>query len=288
MHRKRTNRMAKSLAALFLIAAALAGNSSRADISANGAWQLIDNFEDEKQFSRWAKRDAGNETAPYQPNPQVTERRKAANGNHYLIKKPAPEGVLGNRKALSFLPLPQAIAVGETYTLFTRINVEYFPNNHVFGLSSYLPEDIVKLDYDALEPSLRITDKTESDGSKNKGALMVKTDRGYAAVVNPVTQQDAQPLQQNTWYDIWYVVNNARKIAGGQRYDVYLRGGEFTEQTKVYSGASFRIQREQPLIYFLTNCNTGPKEQPYGNGGLRYDDIYMAKGLHLSNPIQGI
>jgi len=285
MHRKRSNRISTLLVTLFAITVTLAGNSSRADISANDAWQLIDNFEDKKQFSRWEKRDAGNETDPYQPNPQVTERRKAANGNYFLIKKPAPEGVLGNRKALSFLPLPQAIAVGETYTLFTRINVEYFPNNHVFGLSSYLPEDIVKLDYDALEPSLRVTDKTESDGSKNKGALMVKTDTGYAAVVNPVTQQDAQPLQQNIWYDIWYVVNNARKIAGGQRYDVYLRGGEFTEQTKVYSGASFRIQREQPLLYFLTNCNTGPKEQPYGNGGLRYDDIYMARGLRLSHPI---
>lgn len=248
------------------------------------AWTLIDNFESPERFSLWQKHDTRNDTNPHIPNPQVTEVRHEANQNHYLIKKPAAEGVVGNRKALSFYPLPKAVNVGETYTFFTRINVESFPNNHVFGLSSQTPEKIIELDYNALEPSLRVTDKKESDGTKNDGTLMVKTQNGYARITNPKTGNNAQPLQENTWYDIWYVVNNSPLTEGGQQYDVYIRGGEFLQQTKVYSRASFRMRREQPLIYFLTNCNTGPADKPYGNGGLKYDDLYMAEGTQLSSP----
>jgi len=30
--------------------------------------------------------------------------------------------------------------------------------------------------------------------------------------------------------------------------------------------------------------NTGSKKQPYGNGGVRYDDIYMSPGTVLTTP----
>ena len=56
--------------------------------------------------------------------------------NHgYLLKKPAADGIVGNRKAITYLPLPQPIDVGEIYTFYLRLNVAGFPNNHVFGLS---------------------------------------------------------------------------------------------------------------------------------------------------------
>lgn len=249
-------------------------------------WQLIDNFEEPSTLNNWQKRDTKNDTQPHVPNPQITERQQDINGNYYLIKKPAAEGVVGNRKALSFYPLPTAVPVGATYTFYTRINVEYFPNNHVFGLSSQSPDKIAELDYNALEPSLRVTDKQESDGTQNNGTLMVKTHDGYAPIQNPTENRDAKPMQENTWYEVWYVVNNALAKDGGQTYDVYIRGGdEFPLQVKAFTNASFRMRREQPLIYFLTNCNTGPADKPYGNGGLKYDDIYMIKGTNLSSPI---
>ena len=81
-------------------------------------------------------------------------------------------------------------------------------------------------------------------------------------------------------------VNNAKLDQGGQTYDVYVRGGEFEEQALVYQGADFRMKRELPLIYFLSNCNTGPSDHPYGNGGVLYDDIYMSKGVRLTTPSQ--
>ena len=71
----------------------------------------------------------------------------------------------------------------------------------------------------------------------------------------------------------------------GQQYNVYVQGGEFKTQTLVYKNAKFRMKRELPLIYFLANCNTGPLKKPYGNGGLKYDDLYMSRGINLSSPL---
>ena len=101
------------------------------------------------------------------PNPQIAERRNEPNqDNHYLVRKPAAEGIVGNRKAISYRGLPNKIPLGETYTLYTRVNVEAFPNNHSFGLSNLAASDIAEAGYDMFEPMIRITDKAESDGSK--------------------------------------------------------------------------------------------------------------------------
>jgi len=274
--------MIKILKTFFLVCTILI-SSCAAPLQSDNSWITVTNFEESNSISSWTLRDTRNDTDPYIESPQVTKVIQSKD-NHYLLKKPAAEGVVGNRKALSYIQLPQPILVGETATMYTRINVEYFPNNHVFGLSDMLPDEIDKHDYNAFEPSIRVTDKKESNGFKNDGTLMVRKNKGYEKIKNPSTGNSAAPLKPDTWYELWYVVNNSKRDAGGQRYDVYVRGGEFEEQTLVFSEADFRMQREQPLIYFLTNCNTGPKDKPYGNGGLKYDDIYMAKGVRLTTP----
>ena len=249
-------------------------------------WILVDDFEGASEQPTWTHIDAQNETDPFEPNPQVTERRKElGRDNHYLIRKPAKEGVVGNRKAISFQALPNVIPVGETFTLYTRINVESFPNNHSFGLSNVVPSDIEKKGYDAFEPMIRITDKAESDGSKNDGTLMVLSGyKTYAKISNPLTRETAKPLEPGQWYELWAVINNAPKDQGGQRYDLYVRGGEFTSQQLAYTGAVFRMNREAPLKAFMAISNTGPKDKPYGNGGVRYDDIYLAPRAVLTSP----
>ncbi len=250
------------------------------------AWVLVDNFEVVARPSRWQHVDTDNRTEPFVPDPQVAiVQFDDTLNNHYLLKKPAAEGVVGNRKALSYIRLPQALDVGDVATFYTRVNVEYFPNNHSFGLSNLTAAEIAEQNYNAFEPMLRITDKFESNGYKNDGTLMVMVEgRSYEKISNPETGEPASPLETNTWYELWYVVNNASAESGGQSYDVYMRGGEFESQQLVFSGASFRMAREQPLINFIAICNTGPKDKPYGNGGVRYDDIYMASGVELTQP----
>ncbi|WP_020208364.1 hypothetical protein [Gilvimarinus chinensis] len=274
----------RALLPLVGVCAALFAHLSHGE---NTDWILIDDFESPQALSQWSNADTKNETEPYVENPQITERRTESVGtakNAYLLKKPAAEGVVGNRKALSFKPLPREVKVGEVYTFYTRIQVESFPNNHAFGISNMNAEGIRKNDYNAFEPTLRVTDKTESSGLVNTGALMVKVDGGYANIINPASAEEAKPLKPGTWYEIWYVVNNAPKNLGGQSYDVFIRGGEFPQQTQVYRQADFRMKREEPLTHFLMNCNTGPHRAPYGNGGLMYDDLYMSAGVNLLTP----
>lgn len=256
--------------------------------SQDAEWLVVDDFESNELIG-WENHDTQNETQPYVTNPQVTEIRVLKN-SRFLMKKPAIDGVVGNRKALSFKKLPVPIQVGETSTFFMRIFVERFPNNHVFGLSNLRPAKIIQEGYNAFEPMLRVTDKYESNGFKNDGTLMVKIDsddkyRQYSKVQNYKEKRSAQPLNEKVWYDIWYVVNNATLANKGQNYDVYVKGGEFKFQTLVYNKANFRMKREMPLIYFMANTNTGSIRKPYGNGGLAYDDIYMSRGVNLTKPL---
>lgn len=252
-------------------------------------WLLVDDFE-RKALSKWTNVDTQNDTAPFVANPQITDIRSEG-ANQFLIKKPAKDGLVGNRKALSIIALPQTVWVGEVSTFFTQIAVERFPNNHAFGLSNLNVEDILKHDYNAFEPTLRVTDKYESNGFKNDGTLMVKIDsddkyRQYDKIQNYDSNTPAEPLKTAYWYNIWFVVNNKALIEDGQTFDVYMLGGEFTEQTLVFKNARFRMKRELPLTHFFATCNTGPMNKPYGNGGLAYDNIYMSKGINLSTPVE--
>jgi len=250
-------------------------------------WTIIDDFESEAPLADWTMIDTFNQTQPKIENPQLTEVRKEdGSNNRYLIKKPAADGVLGNRKALTFKKLPVAIGVGETYTFYARVNVEAFPNNHVLGLSNLDPAGIIENDYNSLEPSLRITDRFDGNVNfQNDGTLAVRKGKWYERIINEKTKSYASPMQTDTWYEIWTVVNNDKAAAGGQKYDVYIRGGdEFPTRQKVYTGADFRMKRELPITYIYATCNGGPIDTPYGNGGVRYDDFYMTAGTVLSAP----
>ena len=251
-------------------------------------WTKIDDFESEAPLADWTIIDTLNQTEPKIENPQLTEVRKDTNSNNrYLIKKPAADGVLGNRKALTFKKLPVSIGVGETYTFYARVNVQAFPNNHVLGLSNLDPEGIIENDYNSLEPSLRITDRFDGNVNfQNDGTLAVRKGKWYERIINEKTQSYASPMQTDRWYEIWTVVDNRKLADGGQKYDVYIRGGdEFPSQQKVYTGADFRMKRELPITYIYATCNGGPSDNPYGNGGVRYDDFYMAAGTILSTPV---
>ena len=255
--------------------------------SPESAWQLVDNFESGALSPDWTVVDTDNQTEPRVENPQVHKIISETNAdNHCLLKKPAKDGLVGNRKAISFHPLAMDVAVGDTATLYTRVNVEYFPNNHSYGLSDLSAADIPDANYDAFEPMIRITDKAESDGYKNDGTLMVLSGyKTYDKIHGPSGEGAAQPMTPGTWYDVWAVINNADEASGGQSYDLYVRGGEFPEQTKVFTDAVFRMKRAEPLTHFMTISNTGSKKSPYGNGGVCYDDIYIAPGTELSSPL---
>ena len=142
-----------------------AHSSDSAFLSTETQWLVVDDFEQPSPLSNWLKMDTDNNTQPFVHHPQVTEvRLEKQTNNHYLIKKPAAEGIVGNRKAISIIKLPIAVDLDETFTFYTRIKVEYFPNSHSFGLSNLSAQQIEEQNYNAFEPMLIITDKLESNG----------------------------------------------------------------------------------------------------------------------------
>ncbi|MGK2236379.1 MAG: hypothetical protein ACI85L_001532 [Pseudomonadota bacterium] len=63
-------------------------------------WLLIDNFEN--SLSDWQSVDTQNETKPQVKNPQITviqPEQTNSSINHYLLKKPARDGIVGNHKS---------------------------------------------------------------------------------------------------------------------------------------------------------------------------------------------
>jgi hypothetical protein len=271
-----------------LVSSGCATDNNIKSIDSPAKWLLVDDFESRSPLNTWTIVDTFNQTKPKIENPQVTEIRKEPSiDNRFMIKKPAAEGVLGNRKALSFKQLPVSIEVGETYTFYARVNVEYFPNNHVLGLSNLSAQGIIENDYNSLEPSLRITDRFDDNVDfQNDGTLAVRKGDWYERIYNNRTQSHAMPMETDSWYEIWTVVHNQKASEGGQLYDVYIKGGsEFPTQQRVYTGADFRMKRERPITHVYATCNGGPIDTPYGNGGVRYDDFYLAYGTVLNSPI---
>jgi hypothetical protein len=281
-------RLKFAVVSTLMLCAACEDDSTLATSDGESPWLLIDDFESADVLEGWTNIDVQNDTDPHVPYPQISEvRREPGTRNQFMLRKPAADGIVGNRKAIGFTPLPVHVQVGTTFTFYARINVEYFPNNQSFGLINVPVSDIPAQHYDSFEPMIRVTDKLESDGYKNDGTLMVLSgDKAYSKIVNPATSRPAQPLEPGEWYEIWFVVNNARRESGGQRYDVYVRGGEFENQERVFDGADFRMRRTLPLTHFMAISNTGPHDAPYGNGGVRYDDIHMAAGRTLSSPLE--
>ena len=141
---------------------------------ARNDWMKVDDFESSDAIKAWHRLDVDNQTDPFIDAPQISEIREVQ-GNRFMIRKPAAEGVVGNRKAIGLKALPDNIETGATATLYLRFNVESFPNNHSFGLTGQGAAEMETLGYDAFEPMFRITDKYESDGSKNDGTFMVLT-----------------------------------------------------------------------------------------------------------------
>ena len=245
-------------------------------------WYLLDDFED--TLGGWTFVDTDNQTDPFIPDPQVVELIEDGE-NSYLMRAAAPDGVAGNRKAIAYKSLPFSVPVSGVVTLYMRFNTEAFPNNHVFGLSNMVGNDIEANHYESIEAIIQVTDRYENDG-----ILRVRSGGDYFNITNPNTGLTANPLEEDTWYEIWLVVNNGGRASGGQTYDVYLRGGEeFPEQTKVFDHAFFRVNRETSLLNFVSISNSGPNDADfYGTGALSFDDIFLHNGEVLTSPLPDV
>lgn len=87
------------------------------------------------------------------------------------------------------------------------------------------------------------------------------------------------PIQANTWYNVWAVVNQS-----AQTFDVYLTSGaDATAADEIAAGAAYRNTTVAPLVTFaaLVQGYTGA---PAANI-VRLDDLYQFDGTVLTSPV---
>jgi hypothetical protein len=91
--------------------------------------------------------------------------------------------------------------------------------------------------------------------------------------------------EANTWYKLWFHVDNAI-----DEHTVYIQGGEWEEQTLIYSEALFRnFISVDDQIKFLIIQAAGNQDNPTSGQYVYWDNLFVdPTGLNLSVPETGV
>ena len=82
------------------------------------------------------------------------------------------------------------------------------------------------------------------------------------------------------WYETWFVLNSTT-----QTYDVFIKGGDWANQTQIVSGAAFRKQGTDPQNRFYVRMSTGDITNPKSVDKIWLDDLTVdTSGQNLTTP----
>ncbi|KAF0094385.1 MAG: Na-Ca exchanger/integrin-beta4 [Puniceicoccaceae bacterium 5H] len=228
-----------------------------------GHWALVSNFEQANAFDIWSFTDMT--TTASTPPVSTATLQTETNGNHALRIAATPaEGVYTHALA----QLPRRIEVGETVTFYSRMRVEDFATNQVWGLVNVPATNILSERFEAFDAMGRWTD----DLGANR--LQIRDDTSY--------QLAGGTYGTGQWQEVWMVVRNGGEASGGQTFDVYARpSGSTAAPTRVYTDAGFRIARETPMAFFQIIAS---KATDGKGAAVAYDDLFLAAGEVLDAP----
>lgn len=233
-----------------------------------GNWLLVDNFEN--GLDQWVRTDPLQDCVD--PSDGACDGVRLViddfglPGNMIGSFQAAAEGQTANFISVNAVPLPQFITADqEALTLYVRFAIASFRMDVNFGLVG--PEASgVEAVYGAFESQVRVT-------VSNGGILDVRDFDRFT----PVT---TSPLEDMTWYEVWMVHDNQ-----DLSWDLYIRGGEFSEQTLLKEGILYRASLGE-MRAFAIFMGTGSTENPNGNSAFFIDDIYLdPTGANLSSPL---
>ena len=158
-----------------------------------------------------------------------------------------------------------------TFTVYYEFAVESLSQDTVFGLSALDSSGLVPglVVYGSYATALRIS-------TLNAGLLQIRDEEvgEYVTVSN-----DA--VQSNTWYKVWMVHHNDSDFQGNpdaQTYDVYIEGGEWTEQSLVYEGAWYRNTEANIRSFQVTQATGASASTLYGNSALFLRNLQIDYG----------
>jgi len=252
-------------------------------------WTLIENFED----------------GTFPEGTVVTNRDEILfDGEHRITEDPLdPDNLVdrivadvssGIRNSGNFLdfsfPLETPIQDGETVTFYHRVMAEGpVDANDADGPFGFFDASygFVDVPYDGswaygdFEAQLSYSILTDLWWT-----IRNADETGQYAPWSPIWQNVNPLTDLNVWYEMWVVIDHATDTS-----DVYIKGGQFTEQTLAVENAKFRNGGSTDAFeYFVMKSHNGNEDTEAGYRGIDpwyLDDLYIDyTGENLTSPLE--
>lgn len=263
-------------------------------LSVFGAWQIIDDFNDE-DFSDWNM----SWDTPGLFTPIEIPSKPPATG---LFLESTGFGEWDNNTWIS-KEIPGGIPVDGSATIYFRLIMAGLDNNFQFGTSD-MPLEVDDAD---LHPQYSIPNTIHPGAwgdfnalirmTQDNGFIFEHRDGGAYVATNP-----AYEFALNEWYEFWLYIENVveQNNEGADVYGrmtVYIKGPDDSEPQVINVGTSgqpvarFRraplneAMERQPLRYVLVATNSGAGDNPNAGDAFVIDDIAVYQGgLSLTAP----
>lgn len=218
---------------------------------------------------------------------QVVDAPYGGNGQAIEVRGGSPdESLVANSRSVTAVDLPEEIPAGSVATFYMRIAVERLEISTHFGLTQNT------------EP----TNDSAPGVTHNYGdlgtttAIQLASGNEYIMVYDgwwkASTEDDSKQFETETWYELWYLIQNNTLADGGGLFDLYVRGGPYEEITHIVNpylaqvavdagitGWQFRNNIGEALKRFLVVTPVGNPAADYsGTGAIYFDDMWMNVG----------
>jgi len=263
-------------------------------VTSQGAWVLLQNFEEGLEGFDITKADGG-----FGEQMLVEDALEPGNTAYYL--ESGGYGVDHMNTTFSALTLPSPINEGEMATIFFRYRNDGIDNDFHFTVSD-VPKTtdesgnyITPGSWGDMEAVFRLT---------NDGVASVRDGPNYL-LLGTGTDADsfeALTVETQTWYNIWMVVDNAEG-SGFDHTNFYIQGGEFAQPTLLYAqqvdpntnepngdysaDVYFRNGTTDPLVNVFIGTQSGWMDSPYLGDTFYLDDIFYVAGELTESPLDG-
>jgi hypothetical protein len=212
------------------------------------------------------------------------------NGKAILIRGSDPEEVdPANTRSGSAFPLGTEIPVGESAMFYLRFAAEGREISAHFGLTSdtgpmndNADNTATRIDY----PDLAVTSQVSFPSRETLGV--------YNGFWRDATLDSTEVISPETWYELWYHIRNESPSNGGGYFDIYIRGGVFTDVTLLenpylpsdvtYTDWVFRDVQDKPLARFVNVSNSGNPVEFVRSDAIFFDDMYLDLSVDGDTP----
>ncbi len=230
------------------------------------AWEVINTFNDPAEIEDWQIHNILPEGNGFI---QIVDRPYDSRGGGVLA---ASSGNVPYSHTNIWRPLPAPVT--DLTTLYMEVAIEDVMGDYAFGVKRVAPDQIVRQEGDT----------TVVSQWANFAALSRMGRHGQDAYdTNGYAPAFGESLIR-TWYQYWWVIDHFNLS-----YSLYVKGGEFEEQTLAFQDYIYRVQEFDDLLTFMLIIHPGGLDALNSAEPIYFDNIFIDyTGMNLSDPTEGM